>query len=101
MLTLQDIKQNFLDDLPVETKEKLQPLHKAVIEEAIENMLEGNCKIDERIPKDRHECFIPIAYSLVAGQAAPQGLFEGLANQNQKNVDVSLTFRGQKYRYTL
>ncbi len=77
MLTSQDIKQNFLDDLPSETKAQLQPLHKAAIDEAIENIIHGNCKIDERIPQDRDECFIAIAYSLVAGQAAPQGLFEG------------------------
>jgi hypothetical protein len=101
MLTLKDIKQNFLDDLPAETKEKLQPLHKAVIEEAIKNMLDGNCTIDERIPKDRYECFIAIAYSLVAGQAAPEGLFQGLAKQTEKNVKLSLTFRGQKYKYTI
>jgi hypothetical protein len=101
MLTLKDIKRNFLDDLPSETKEKLQPLHKAVIDEAIENILDGNCTIDERIPKDRYECFIAIAYSLVAGQAAPPGLFQGLTKQAEKNVNLSLTFRGQKYKYII
>jgi hypothetical protein len=101
MLTLKDIKQNFLDDLPSETKAQLQPLHKAVIEEAVENILQGNCKIDERIPLDRYECFIAIAYSLVAAQAVPQGLFEGAAVKQNRNMNLDLTFRGQEYKYSI
>lgn len=101
MPTAQKIKQDFLDDITPDVKLEIYSLHNALIDEAIENILKGNCKIDGRIPQDKDECYISIVYSLVAGQAPLKGLFNKPEMVRSKNINLDLTFRGQHYKYQL
>jgi hypothetical protein len=98
----ENIKQNFLNDLSPKVRAEIQPLHNSVIDEAIENILKGKCKINDRSPQSREEYFIVIAYSLVAGQVAIDGMFDPSIKPYVGEPNrLSLNFRNQDYSFNL
>ena len=96
------MKEIFLSKLSDEIKSKLLPEHFDILDETIENIIEGRTNINGKAPATANEIFIVIGYSLVTGIQAFEGIKKAavkLLKESKEKTIVNINYRGKTYTY--
>lgn len=97
-----EIKNQFLERLPDEVTSKLLPEYIDILDESIENIINGKTNINGKTPTTDNEIFISLGYNLLTGIQAFEGLKKAvdkiLVDSKEKTI-VNVNYRGKTYTY--
>jgi hypothetical protein len=101
MKKLEAIKQEYLESLPHEAKEAMQPIHFSMIDELIEKCLSGESTFNGNPPSDQQEYNILISMGLVETLPVFHGMVKGAALAfPDEEVNINVNYRGKTFRYS-
>jgi|GEM_PF-3288221 hypothetical protein len=92
-------KKEFLIDCTNEVRNALQPIDDAIIDEAIDSIIEGKSTINGAQVTTREERFMVISYHIIYAKAALKGLIEG-AMKTYPDATINVNYRDKKYSVT-
>ena len=94
----QTVKQNFIDDLPVDARSALADIDHAIIDEIVENILDGGATLNDKKPVTREEYFLLIASSFTIAKSTLTGMLKGFS-ERYPDATVNLNYRGLKLKH--
>jgi hypothetical protein len=101
-LKAKKIKDEYIDGLPINIKSKFSKLNLAIIDEAVEQIVEKIARINDKVPETKDECFIYISNHQIAALAGLTGLRKATLELNHgQNVRVNLNYRNQTFEFDL
>lgn len=95
-MTHEEIKNEFLSNLPDGFMKKLNPASTALLDEAIDRAAKGDIKIGDRIPETKEERFVCIGEYLTLGIQGLIALTAEAKKLNNENMNINLFFKGIK-----
>lgn len=96
----QRIKDTFLGRLTEEVRRNISSLHCNIIDEAIENALNGTTTYNGRRPEDDDEWYILISQHFILAMTAYEGMLKGVkAAYPDEAINLNVNYRGDTYKY--
>jgi hypothetical protein len=98
-MTIEYIKKLLIDTVGDNVYKELKKDHLAILDECAENIVNGSCKIDDRIVSTDQEILISLMYQFQTANAGLQGLLKGLSELHPECETVTVNYRGQTFVY--
>ncbi|HXA01653.1 MAG TPA: hypothetical protein VNW99_06680 [Cytophagaceae bacterium] len=93
------IKQYFLNRIENKFSLKLNREQSAILDECIENLLNGNSTIDGKVPESDDEIFVVLGYGFTTAYQALQGMLSGIYTAYGKDTRININYRGQEFAF--
>jgi len=98
-MTEQSIKDLLQSTMGDENYKMFKADHLAILDEGIEHILNGNIKINDKLPTTDDETLICLSKHFVTAMAAYQTLLQGLLKSDLQPDKIVVNYRGQEFVY--